>query len=153
MRKITLLAVFWFTVAGCDGGRARTPVPRPTPDYRLAITGTLAAGSSLVRANGGAVLFDGSRVANETCGFPGCRELVLAATINSDKGAHTVTLQLGRLSCDLLPCSGSSSYTVSGNVKVLDPLSSNVVQEIPLATQTLSLKSQDMVAYQIDVNP
>jgi hypothetical protein len=105
----------------------------------------------LVTSDGGAVLFDGNRVATANCGFPGCREVDLAATIGADRGTHTVTFRIGNLLCDLLPCSFSPSYEISGNVKVFD--SSSVVQETPLTTQTVSLSGHGTVTYQIDVDP
>ena len=153
MRKFFLLAACFLVFAGCNSDTATQPDIQSF--FTLAISGSLTATGHLVTPDQAAVLFDGSVVARKTCddiGPCGNSTLDLAATTSSASGSHTLDFQLLGQSCDLTECNGRQKYTFSGgNVTVSN--SSGVVQQIPLAPQTLKMKEGDKVTYQINVNP
>lgn len=159
VRKFFLLAVCFLVFAGCNSDTGTQPDNQNNQNFTLAISGNLTAADRFTSPDEVAVLFDGREIARKDCGFDfpfGCQQnnlpLDLAATTSSSRGLHTLDFQLVSQTCDLLPCSGSQRYALSvGNVTVSN--SSGVVQQIPLAPQTLQLNDGDKVTYQINVNP
>lgn len=151
MRRFIWIAVVGsLAFNGCRDSPTQ-PSPPMSPELAITVSGTLAATSNLVSAGEAALLFDGTEVAHKTCGSIACHSLDLYVSKGSNRGSHTIEVQLIRQTCDLLPCSGSSSFGFSGNATVYK--SGSVVQQILLDPQTRNLNPGDRITYSIVVNP
>jgi len=137
-------------LAGCRDSPTQPSQPM-APELTITISGTLAATANLVSTGEAALLFDGTEVAHQTCRAIACQSLDFYATRGSSRGAHTVEVQLIRQTCDLLPCSGSSSFMFSGTATVSK--AGSVTQQISLDPQTRPLNRLDKISYSIVINP
>ncbi|HEY6929584.1 MAG TPA: hypothetical protein VJA66_07905 [Thermoanaerobaculia bacterium] len=123
----------------------------PAQEFVLVISGTLTPVSGLDSIQSVAILFDRVERGNKRCASILCHSLDVSTSVASNRGAHSIEIQLlGRL-CDFMPCTGTSRIGFSGIVTVYK--AGAVVQQLPLAQQTRDLSEGDKISYQVTVNP